>query len=353
MLGRLSEASVAIRASDVRRIEKEHQLTSPVFMPRPDKSRSAQADPQADSAPVPSAETIPKMNALKSLFILLRPKQWIKNGFVLMPLIFSGHLVSPTDMLSVAYMFIAFCLVSSITYIINDYADMEQDRVHPTKRFRPLASGALRPAAAWMSIAALTGVVLAMELLGAIPPAGLIFLAGYVALHLAYSFKLKNVVILDVLAIAIGFLLRVLAGAVAIDVSVSSWLVMCTFSLAIFLALGKRRHEVVILCGDAACHRPVLDNYSVPLLDQLLQIVTTSTFIFYCLYTVRGNPALGIESEKMMFTIPLVTYGIFRYLYLIYHRKEGGSPTTVLLYDAPLLITTMVWLAACVAIIYS
>ena len=137
-----------------------------------------------------------------------------------------------------------------------------------------------------------------------------------------------------------------------VSLYVSSWLILCTFSVAILLALGKRRHEVVVLNSDAAGHRPVLVNYSVSLLDQLLQVVTTSTFIFYCLYSVKGNPETGVHAEWMMFTIPLVTYGIFRYMYLIYHKEEGGSPTALLLTDPPLLICSILWLAACIAIIY-
>ena len=171
-------------------------------------------------------------------------------------------------------------------------------------------------------------------------------------MHFLYSVKLKDIVIVDVLTIAAGFLLRVLAGAVVIDVGVSSWLILCTFSVAIFLALGKRRHEVMILSGDATNHRPVLENYSVAFLDQLLQVATTSTFLFYCLYSVLPHPSTGTESEKMMFTIPFVTYGIFRYLYLIYHKEDGGSPTAMLLTDPPLLLCAILWMIACVAVIY-
>jgi 4-hydroxybenzoate polyprenyltransferase len=184
------------------------------------------------------------------------------------------------------------------------------------------------------------------------PRAGFAILAGYLVMHVLYSLKLKDIVIVDVLTIAAGFLFRVLAGAIVISVGVSSWLILCTFSVAIFLALGKRRHEVVILSGDATNHRPVLESYSVAFLDQLLQIATTSTFLFYCLYSVLPHPSSGPESEKMMYTIPFVTYGIFRYLYLIYHKEDGGSPTVLLLTDPPLLLCAVLWMAACVAVIY-
>jgi 4-hydroxybenzoate polyprenyltransferase len=292
------------------------------------------------------------MNSWKPVLKLLRPTQWIKNGFVFMPLVFSGKLFVREEFTSVAAMCLAFCLTSSAAYILNDYMDMEQDKAHPLKRSRPLASGQISPGSALI----LTIVLLAAAgLLASIiksPVHGYAYLAGYIVLQVFYSLTLKHLVILDVLTISTGFLLRVLGGAAAMGSPVSSWLILCTFSVAIFLALGKRRHEVVMLNEDASCHRPVLENYNVALLDQLLQVVATSTFIFYCLYSVRGNPATGIEAEKMMFTIPLVTYGMFRYMYLIYRREDGGSPTALLLTDFPLLLCTILWLVGCIAIIY-
>jgi 4-hydroxybenzoate polyprenyltransferase len=294
------------------------------------------------------------MNFFKPAIKLMRPTQWIKNGFVFMPLIFSSRLFHVEDVFKVVGMCLVFCLASSVTYIFNDYLDREQDRVHPLKRNRPLARGDISPAAALMFMGLLTAAFLALAVLLKIPFAGFAIVVGYVLLHIVYSFWLKDIVIVDVLAIATGFLLRVLGGAIAIAVSVSSWLILCTFSIALFLALGKRRHEVVFLCDDATCHRPVLANYSVAFLDQLLQVTTTSTFLFYCLYSVRETIPVGagIEQEKMMFTIPFVTYGIFRYLYLIYHMEDGGSPTAMLLTDPPLLICTILWLGTCVGIIY-
>ncbi|MFH1117798.1 MAG: decaprenyl-phosphate phosphoribosyltransferase [Pseudomonadota bacterium] len=282
----------------------------------------------------------------------MRPTQWIKNTFVFMPLVFSGRLWYAGDVAGVLGMFAAFCLASSATYVLNDYLDMEQDRVHPLKKQRPLAGGDVSP---WQGLALMivlvcgvVGVTIALEA----PMICFIFLAAYLALQVLYSLVLKNLVILDVLGISVGFLLRVFVGAAVVSLPVSSWLILCTFSVAILLALGKRRHEVVILNSEAASHRPVLENYSVSLLDQLLQVVTTSTFIFYCLYSVRGNPETGLKSEWMMFTIPLVTYGIFRYMYLIYLKEEGGSPTALLLTDPPLLACCILWLSACIVILY-
>lgn len=283
---------------------------------------------------------------------LLRPAQWIKNTFVFMPLIFGARLFHWEEFSLVAAMFVTFCLASSATYILNDYVDVQQDRAHPLKKSRPLASGIISPAVAFFLMAVLLVATFGLSALLGAPRSCYLLLAAYLGLQVAYCFLLKNLVILDVLSISLGFLLRVLAGAEVVDLPLSSWLLLCTFSVAIFLALGKRRHEVVILNSQAVQHRRVLEDYSVALLDQLLQVVTTSTFIFYCLYCVRGNPETGVSAERMMFTIPLVTYGIFRYLYLIYHKEEGGSPTALLLTDPPLLACSILWLTACIAIIY-
>jgi 4-hydroxybenzoate polyprenyltransferase len=301
---------------------------------------------------ISSASARSLLRMLKNLIRLMRPIQWIKNGFVFMPLIFSARLVVWDDVIRVTWIFVAFCLASSATYILNDYADREKDRAHPLKRNRPLAHGDVAPREALLFMALVLIATFSVALLsGSSTCLGL--LAGYIVLNVLYSFQLKNIVILDVLSISTGFMLRVLAGAAAIAVAVSTWLLLCTFSLSLFLALGKRRHEVMALNVDAGNHRPVLDHYSVQFLDQLLQAATTSTFIFYCLYSVKGNPALGLEAEKMIYTIPIVAYGVFRYMYLIYHKEDGGSPTALLLTDPPLLGCNIVWLAVCILIIYS
>ncbi len=295
---------------------------------------------------------MPGGSPLKSIIKLMRPTQWIKNGFVFMPLVFSARMSSKEDLYSTIVMLIVFCLVSSVTYIFNDYMDIERDRAHPVKKKRPLASGAVKPMGAFMVAAVLLAISAGLIVVMGFNWKGYVPIAAYLVLQALYCLILKNVVILDVFALSSGFILRVLAGAGAIEVHVSSWLLLCTFSVSILLALGKRRHEVLIL-GDKACkHRPVLDHYSVSLLDQLLQLVATSTFIFYCLYCVRGNPELGIDSEMLIYTIPLVTYGIFRYMWLIYHKKDGGSPTSHLLTDPPLLGCATIWLMTCIGIIY-
>jgi len=290
------------------------------------------------------------MKSWKSYLKIMRPSQWIKNGFVGMPLVFSGRLLDFEDSVKTMGIFLMFCLIASTTYIINDYMDMEKDKAHPVKKNRPLASGEMSPATAFVLAGAL--IISSFLLGGAIRASWWCYalLAIYLMLHIVYSIRLKELVIVDVMAISAGFLLRVFSGAAVISVPVSSWLILCTFTVAAFLALGKRRHEVIVLCDDACCHRPVLRHYSMGLLDQLLQVVTTSTFIFYCLYVVYGG---GSHTEKMMVTIPLVAYGIFRYLYLIYHKQDGGSPTALLLNDLPLLVCLTIWLTTCIAIIYT
>jgi 4-hydroxybenzoate polyprenyltransferase len=292
------------------------------------------------------------MKNLLLLFKLTRPTQWTKNGFVFMPLVFSGRLFIWEDVAPTLWMLVAFCLGSSAVYIINDYMDMDQDRVHPLKKNRPLASGAIQPGYALILAVALIILMFLAGMMAKAPSMGMLALGMYIVLHTLYSWKLKDFVIIDVLVISAGFLLRVLAGTSVLMVGMSSWLVLCTFSISIFLALGKRRHEVVMLSCDAACHRPVLENYSVTLLDQLLQVVTTATFIFYCLYSVKGHLSGGQQSESMMYTIPFVTYGIFRYMFLIYHREDGGSPSALLLTDPPLLICVILWLISCIGILY-
>jgi len=292
------------------------------------------------------------MNNLKPYIKLLRPSQWIKNGFVLMPLVFSGDLFVLDSVVKAVGMFLAFCAAASGTYIVNDYIDVEQDRIHPKKKDRPLASGAIPPRnAIAVAVLLIIGLFIILFFFRT-PLLAISTVAAYLVLQLAYSTYLKHIVIIDVLALSTGFLFRVAGGAAVIDVSVSSWLILCTFSVAIFLALGKRRHEVLFLPDEAINHRPVLQNYSVLFLDQLLQVVTTSTLIFYCLYCVRSTPDMGTSPERLMLTIPFVAYGIFRYMYIIYHKEDGGSPTSLLLTDAPLLACTILWLMAFVAIIY-
>ncbi len=265
-------------------------------------------------------------------------------------LVFSYELPDAGSLVAAAGAFLVFCALSSASYVINDLADIEQDRQHPRKRLRPIASGALPVSAAWVTVAVLLTVSLpAAVLLSSAGPFWAVALS-YFAIVQLYSYKLKHVVLLDVFAIAAGFVLRAVAGAVVINVQISPWLLLCTVLLSLFLALAKRRHEVVLLADGAAGHRRILDEYSKLFLDQMIAVVTSSTIVAYSLYTFSAGTLP--DDRSMMLTIPFVPYGLFRYLYLIYQRNEGGSPETLLLKDRPLLLSILLWVLAAVAVLY-
>lgn len=286
---------------------------------------------------------------LRLILKTMRPRQWTKNVFVFAALVFDGKLGRMPLVAQTLAAFVAFCLISSVVYIINDIVDIEKDRAHPTKRGRPLASGQLSRRAAVGAAAVLAAVALG----GAFAwenELGWVVL-GYLVLNLAYSFYLKRIVIIDVLSIAAGFVLRVVAGVVVVDVvRFSPWLYVCTTLLALLLGLGKRRHELTLLAGGATAHRAILDHYTIPFLDQLIGLVTSTTIIAYSLYTFSA-PNLP-PNDLMMVTIPFVIYGLFRYLYLIHVRGEGGAPDELLLRDPPLLVSVVLWGLAAVAILY-
>ena len=283
------------------------------------------------------------------LFKALRPQQWIKNLFIFAPLIFSQNIFNRALVVTSILAFVAFCLVSSAHYLFNDLRDLEEDRLHPVKSKRPLAAGRLKKGTA----------VAAMVVLG---PAGLLLAAAinlnfflitvaYLVLQVAYSLWLKHIVILDVFVVAAGFLIRVVAGGLAIRVFLSSWLLICTTLLALFLAMGKRRHELVILEQNATSHRPILREYNIYLLDQMISVVTASTLVAYCLYTISDETVTKFGSRNLIFTVPFVLYGIFRYLYLIHQKSEGGTPETLILKDRPLLVDLFLWVAAAAVIL--
>jgi 4-hydroxybenzoate polyprenyltransferase len=300
---------------------------------------------------VENAQSRPHRNPLEMLVALLlamRPKQWTKNLFVYIAVIFTNNI--PTSFndpvrwrnfgIATAAFFL-FCLVSGSVYLMNDVADREQDKLHPEKSKRPIASGRLP----WQ-LAALAGVVFG---LGGVATAflfnlkfGLVTL-GYFLLQIAYTYGLKHMVLLDVFAIAMGFVLRAVAGAFAIQVPNSVWLLVCTLQLALFLGFGKRRHELVSLAEDASSHRRILSQYSVPFLDQLMAIVLGGLTVSYALYTI--NSPTAIQHPALVITLPNVMYGIFRYLYLIHIEHKGGSPETILLEDRPMQINLFLWLA--------
>ena len=279
----------------------------------------------------------------------LRPHQWTKNLLIFAPIALSKHLFEAEAFLLASLAFALFCGLSGTVYLINDLADIERDRLHPRKRLRPLASGALSVGAARVA-----AVVLGLLCLGLSALLGRAFLAAaltYLALNLLYSFWLKRVVILDVIAISLGFVLRAVAGAFAISVQFSDWLLVCTLLLALFLALAKRRHELVTLDGTE--HREILAEYSPYLLDQMISVVTASCLMAYAFYTLAPETVEKYRTDRLAWTIPFVLYGIFRYLYLVHGKEEGGSPTDLLLTDRPLLADVALWAAALVAIVYT
>lgn len=298
---------------------------------------------------VPSSEAAPVQGSLlRDLVVSLRPRQWLKNSLLFMALIFSvnqywspGDLTSVTSFLSKSLTaFGLFCIMSSAGYLLNDLLDAPQDREHPVKRYRPIAAGRLSPTV----VLATAGLLGLGGLAGSVvlsPSFGLVA-AGYIVLTTAYSLGIKHQVLLDVCFLAMGFVLRAVAGAVAIGVPISPWLYVCTFLGALFLAIPKRRHEFILLEDKASSHRKALAEYSPALLDQMVNVVAPSTVIAYSLYTFSAESLP--RNHAMMWTIPFVLYGIFRYLYLVYHEELGGSPEEALLGDVPLMADVFLWL---------
>ena len=284
-----------------------------------------------------------------ALAVSVRPRQWIKNLFVFAGLIFSHKLFTPDAGRALAA-FAVFCALSGTVYLVNDVADRERDRAHPRKRLRPVASGALSARAAVG--AAIVLALVSLTTAAALGSAFLLAAAGYVVLLLAYSVWFKHIVLVDVLVVASGFVLRAVAGALAVDVDISGWLLICTILIALFLALGKRRHEYLTLDAEAARHRPILAEYSAPLLDQMIAVVTASTVTSYALYTMSPETIAKFGTRLLPATLPFVLYGVFRYLYLLYRRQLGGNPSELFLNDRALVLNAGLWVVAVVAIIY-
>jgi 4-hydroxybenzoate polyprenyltransferase len=282
-------------------------------------------------------------------FILaMRPKQWTKNLLVFAALVFSERLFEPRYILDVVIAFVCFCLASGAVYILNDLRDRESDRRHPVKRFRPIASGQVS-----QEQATVLAVVAAVAALGGaffLTPAFAAIVAGYMALNVAYSMYLKHIVIVDVFAISAGFVLRAAGGAIVLAVPVSPWLYVCTVVLSLFIGFGKRRNELTLLEEDAGAHRKNLDEYSEPLLDQFIIVTAGATIMAYSLYTFVADNLP--ENHLMMITIPMVIYGIFRYLYLVHQKQEGGAPEQLILTDRPLLGSVLIWGITSVIILY-
>lgn len=273
---------------------------------------------------------------------LLRPHQWIKNGFVFLGVLFGHAWNDPARVLLALNAFVAFCLISSAVYVMNDLVDREQDRAHPQKRHRPLASGTISVGAAVALMASCggTGLVLGVFGGGALPG---VFL-GYVLLNLGYSFGLKHIVILDVFLIAAGFMLRILAGTLGIGITPSQWLLLTGLLLTLFLGFAKRRAELGALHEDGGAHRRVLAHYSAPLLDQMITVAAAGVLVAYSLYTLAPETVRLHGTDKLIYTVPFVLYGMFRYLFLLHRRGGGGDPALDLVRDPHLVIAGLAWL---------
>ncbi|MEW6511788.1 MAG: decaprenyl-phosphate phosphoribosyltransferase [Bacteroidota bacterium] len=293
----------------------------------------------------------PSPAMLRHILALLRPKHWIKNLVVFAPLIFAKELFEPGQFLLAVDAFLAFCLTASAVYVINDMADADADRAHPLKKNRPIAARTVSTRTAMTLLV----VLLALDMLLCLGLASraVLLLAAYFLMNLAYSFKLKDVLLLDVFVIAAGFMLRVLAGAYAIGVQVSSWIVLCSMFISLFLGLAKRRGEIVQFQGTGNdAPRAVLRLYSVGSLEQMLTIAAAGAVISYALYTVAPRTMEIFGTDKLIYTTVFVIYGVFRYLFLIHAGKQIENPTNALTSDVPILVNGALWILACIYLIY-
>ena len=288
---------------------------------------------------LPSRRSLPA-----AVLVSLRPRQWTKNLLLFAGIIFAAKLGDASRWAEAVAAFVAYCAASSASYLVNDVRDASHDRLHPTKRSRPIARGELSPRAA--EALAVVLVLIAFALVIPLGVGSILFLCSFFALQAAYTLSLKHVVLLDVMTIGGLFVIRAAAGAAAVDVRISPWLLLCTALLALFLALAKRRGELVLVGAEATPGRPVLEGYSLALVDQLVTIVAASTVISYCLYTFTAR-----DSKAMMATIPFVLYGVFRYLLLLHRRDLGEEPENVLLTDVPLILTLAAWAATSAVIL--
>lgn len=290
------------------------------------------------------------IRVLHDIFVSMRPEQWIKNLFVFTALLFSKNLLNLSKDIEALTGCVIFCVITGGTYLINDLVDLEKDKLHPDKSQRPIASGKLRKTTAIKILVPVccVGLFLAFYLDFFF---GTIVLA-YFFLNIGYSLYLKGFVIIDVVTIAAGFVLRVLGGAVVISVTASEWLILCTILLALFLGFSKRRHELVLLEDGAGGHRRVLEHYSTYFLDQMISVVTASTVICYALYTMSKDTVEKLGTSKLIYTIPFVLYGIFRYLYLVHQKEKGGSPTEIMVTDKPMIINVSLWVITVIVFVY-
>ena len=309
---------------------------------------------RSTSSPVAASGTanraVPGRSLALHLLLSLRPAQWSKNLLVFAGLLFGRRLFDGAAVVDAVSAFAVFCVLSGIVYLINDVVDRDSDRRHPLKAQRSIASGALPvPIALAIAVVLGAGGLAAAYVIG---PAFGMAAAAYLALQIMYSLALKHIVIIDVLTIAIGFVLRAVGGALAVHVEIGHWLLVCTILLALFIALAKRRHEIVLLAGGAVSHRPILGEYTPYLLDQMIGVVSASTLVSYVFYTISPETQAKFGTAWLGLTIPFPLYGIFRYLYLVHQREGGGSPADLLLTDRPLLACVALWALTVALIIY-
>lgn len=293
---------------------------------------------------------------MTALLRAVRPRQWTKNGLVFAGVLFSNNFTEPEILWRSAVGFAGFCFLSGLVYLVNDLQDLEVDRLHPVKRLRPLAAGDLSPGTARIAIVFLTIIAAAISWSLGMPY--LITAAGYLAINILYSSWIKRVVLLDVILIAMGFVLRAIAGVELIrpvqpDVALSPWLLVCTFFLALYLGFGKRRQELVSHGDSAESQRRVLSQYSVSLLDSLTAICAATTLVAYSIYTIWPATVAKVNSENLLLTVPFVAFGIFRYMWLVNVRTEGEDPSQVLVQDRPLLINIVLWGMAVILVLFT
>ena len=290
------------------------------------------------------------LSKIRSIWTTLRPRQWFKNIFLFVGLVFSQNLFQIDLFIKVCEGFLVFCLAASSIYVFNDIHDRESDRRHPEKYRRPLAQGSLLVSEAYMVSMVLAAVALMLAFM--MDRTFLLILLAYFVLNLAYSLKIKQVVILDIMFIASGFVLRILAGTTLAEVNPSDWLVICTITLSLFLGFSKRRNELVLMGENAGTQRKVLKEYSIHFLDQMISMVTACTVMSYILYTVSPETVGRFGTKNLMFSIPFALFGVFRYLYLIYLKKKMGDPIDLILKDFPFLLNILLWISAIMIIIY-
>lgn len=293
------------------------------------------------------------MRALTTLGVLLRamrPHQWVKNLFVLAPVVFGGHLLHPGPMALALLAFLLFCLLSGAVYLMNDTADREADRLHPLKRHRPIAAGLLSVRTAMWAVVVIVGTTLPTAYI--ISPWLALVAAGYFALNVAYSFVLKHVVFVDIVSIAAGFILRILGGAVAVRVPISPWLVLCTFLLALFLGMGKRKHERLVGGETGNLRRRVLAHYKVSHLNMALNITAAVTIFSYLLYTTSERTIRVFGTSNLVFTVPFIVFGLIRFMQIVETHREEESPTDYIVKDIPFVANLLLWAATIVVVIY-